>query len=67
MSGTPEELLPISEKVLAWVSKQRTRRRANVWTYITEDDLRRIELMALATREAAMFHALYGIPGDEHA
>jgi hypothetical protein len=30
-------------------------------SYPTEDELRRIELCALAAREAAMFHDLYGM------
>jgi hypothetical protein len=41
--------------VLAWVSVERKRR-----CRIHPDELRRIELTALAAREAAMFHALYG-------
>lgn len=45
---------------MAWVA---TRRRYNVAhdeLFIPDDDLRRIELTALAAREAAMFHELYG-------
>jgi hypothetical protein len=54
--GTAKELLPIAEQVLAWVIIERKRR-----CRIHPDELRRIELCALATREAAMFHALYGM------
>lgn len=53
--GTPRELLPISEEVLALVARQRIRRFAP-----SAEDLRRIELCALATREACYFHDLYG-------
>ena len=60
MAGTARAIFPIAEQVLAWVA---TRRRYNVAhdeLFIPDDDLRRIELTALAAREAAMFHELYG-------
>lgn len=57
--GTPRELLPISEKVLAWVAIQRSQGFG-----VPFGHLRRIELCALATREAAMFFDLYGVPDD---
>ena len=53
--GTPRELLPVTEEVLALVARQRQR-----LTLLSPDDLRRIELCALATREACYFHDLYG-------
>lgn len=70
--GTPDKLVPIAEQVLAWVAHERNRwRRTYAGTsYIPQDkldDLRRIELCALATREAAMFHALYGASPAEPA
>lgn len=64
--GTPRELLPITEEVLAWVSKQRRMFQAakladTVAGRSYEKHLRRIELCALATREAALFFDLYSI------
>jgi len=59
MNGTPRELRPIADQVLAWVATHRN----NEWPgrdAPSDDDLRRIELCALATREAAMFFDLYG-------
>jgi hypothetical protein len=60
--GTARELRPIAEEVLAWVAAER---QANVGKRhrmaVHPDDLRRIELCALATREAAMFFDLYGV------
>ena len=52
--GTPRELLPITEQVLCFVAAERLLRRLH------PDDIRRIELVALATREACMFFDLYG-------
>jgi hypothetical protein len=52
--GTPRELLPITEKVLAFVARVRKTGGVDL------EDLRRIELCALATREACYFHDLYG-------
>lgn len=52
--GTARALLPVTEHVLAWVA--RTREHGGV----DLNDLRAIELCALATREAAFFHDLYG-------
>jgi len=61
--GTPRAVGPIADQVLAWVADQR-----KLAPYQTEydgpvdpDDIRRIELCALAAREAAMFHELYGM------
>jgi hypothetical protein len=54
--GTARELGPIAEKVLAWVAIQRSQGFG-----VPADQLRRIELCALATREAAMFFELYGM------
>lgn len=56
-AGTPAALRPITEEVLAWVARQRV-----APTLATPDDVRRIELCAMATREAAMFFDLYGAP-----
>lgn len=58
-AGTPDALIPITEKVLAWVANERLPGPCRI-PRVAADDLRRIELCALATREAAMFHALYG-------
>ncbi len=64
--------MPIAEQVLAWVQRERQSRAVEAemleaWSsgfegYIREreDEIRRIELCALATREAAMFFSLYG-------
>ncbi len=52
--GTPRALIPVTERVLAWVANQR---RLGLQT---DDDLRAIELCALATREACFFHDMYG-------
>ena len=52
--GTPRALLPITEQVLAFVARYRARGGIDL------NDLRRIELCALATREACYFHDLYG-------
>jgi hypothetical protein len=57
--GTPRELLPITEQVLAFVARVRKSGGVDL------NDLRRIELCALATREACYFHDLYG--GDSAA
>ena len=65
--GTPEELRPIAEQVLAWVARHR------VDPYLLQgeetlepDDLRRIELCALAVREWSLFLTLYAPkPEDE--
>jgi hypothetical protein len=58
--GTPRELLPITEQVLAFVARYRASGGVDL------NDLRRIELCALATREACYFHDLYGA-GDASA
>ena len=53
----------MSEQVLAWVARQK--HLAGAASRQPDpallDDLRRIELCALATREACMFFDLYGI------
>ena len=66
--GTPRELGPVAERVLVWVAQERKKNeRAHSYAYKTpDDDIRAIELCALATREAAMFFDLYGI-GDPDA
>ena len=58
--GTPRELRPVTERVLAWVATVRQHGG------VDREDVRAIELCALATREAAMFFDLYGI-GDPDA
>jgi len=63
--GTPRALLPVTERVLAWVASER--RHTRVLGSPTPEDLRAIELCALATREACFFHDLYGgIPRTGH-
>lgn len=59
--GTARELRPVAEEVLAWVSRERNWK--SEWEVLppSDDDIRRIELCALATREAAMFFDLYGV------
>lgn len=76
--GTPRRIGPIADQVLAWVAVERLPGPCRI-PRVTSDDLRRIELCALAAREAAMFHDLYGmdrmcpsghldfIGGDPHA
>jgi hypothetical protein len=72
-SGTARAIGPIADQVLAWVAYERTRHRPAA----TKDELRRIELMAQAAKEASMFFDLYGmktpsghldfVGGDPHA
>ena len=74
MDGTPRALLPITERVMVWVSEQKA--RISTWEAAfarsqcdaTEaraalqgraDMIRSIELCALAARDVAMFHDLY--------
>ena len=79
--GTPRELLPIAEEVLAWVARERRHVSSmfdgdDIGYRAQMDHIRRIELCALATREAAMLFDLYGgrapsghidhIGGDPH-
>lgn len=72
--GTSRAIGPIADEVLAWVARERgmfQRLEDQFGRYFPEqstagikarlDDLRRIELCALAAREAAMFHDLYGL------
>jgi len=63
--GTPRAIGPIADQVLAWVASIRREPIVTMIdsgaSYPTEDELRRIELCALAAREAAMFHDLYGM------
>ncbi len=73
MNGTPRELLPIADQVLAWVARERAKNDAplpgdpfHTSVYVSDNELRRIELCALATREAAMFFDLYGIRPHGH-
>jgi hypothetical protein len=58
MDGTPRALLPISDEVLALVARHRD--GTAELRRLTPDELRRIELCALATREASRFFDLYG-------
>lgn len=62
MSGTPEALLPITEQVLSWVANKRAPRNDPAYhdPDCTPDDLRRIELCALAVRESVFLLDLYG-------
>jgi hypothetical protein len=53
--GTPRELKPIAEQVLAWVAKQKELPKL----FPSADELRRIELCAKAVLEMAMLHELY--------
>lgn len=63
MPGTPEALIPIADSVLAWVAGMRALAdSAKAPDPVAIDDIRRIELCALATREAAMLHSLYPPP-----
>jgi hypothetical protein len=59
--GTPAELKPLAEQVLGWV--QRQREHSEYLAFPDPDDLRRIELMALAVREWSMFLQLYSLRG----
>jgi len=61
--GTPRAIGPIAEQVLAWVANERAERNDPDYPF-DHPALRRIELCALAAREAAMFFELYGIPTD---
>jgi hypothetical protein len=54
--STPAELRVIADRVLLWVNRMRLDTADNV----SDDDLRRIELCAMTTREVSMFHDLYG-------
>jgi len=58
--GTPRAIGPIAEQVLAWVAMVRNQDHAQE----DLDHIRRIELCALAAREAAMFFDLYGLTPD---
>ena len=62
--STPAELVPISEQVLAWVAYQRQHAG---FINIGADNLRRIELCSLATREAAFLHSMYPGPDTDEA
>jgi len=55
-SGTPAALRPIAEQVLLWVKEAEP--------YWDAEELRRIELCALAVREWSMFLELYGLKMD---
>lgn len=63
LDGTPRALLPITEKVLVWVEEQRKHlpavERLSHAGQEVADDLRRIELCALAARDIALFATLY--------
>ena len=62
--GTLRARKPIAERVLAWVAVERDFQRRGVHSHVSAEDLRRIELCALSTIEAAMFFDLYGLPSD---
>jgi hypothetical protein len=55
-NGTPAALKLIAEEVLVWVKEA-----APYWS---DDELRRIELCALAVIEWSMFLELYGLKMD---
>lgn len=61
--GTARAIGLLADQVLAWVSYARER---GGYIKVRPDELRRIELMAQAAREAAMFHQLYGMEGYEY-
>ncbi len=63
--GTPREILPIADAVLLWVGLHKSGRAE--LRRPTPDEIRQIELCALAAREAAMFHDLYGLESDATA
>lgn len=78
--GTPRRIGPIADQVLAWVARERgmfQRLEDQFGRYFPAqstagikarlDEIRRIELCALAAREAAMFHDLYGLETDATA
>lgn len=56
-NGTARAIGPLADQVLAWVAYARER---GGYIKVRPDELRRIELMAQAAREAAMFYDLYG-------
>ncbi len=58
-TGTPRELKPIAEQVLAWVAFQRN--HGDLEMLFQEDALRRIELCALVTMNVASFADLYDL------
>lgn len=66
--GTARRIGPVADNVLAFVADKRAHRehpRPGVRQItVTDDDLRGIELCALAAREASMFHDLYGLEGN---
>lgn len=64
-SGTPRAIGPLADQVLAWVAAQRDERTRTLHSVDRVAEIRRIELCALAAREAAMFHDLYGLTGLE--
>jgi len=63
--GTPGELRPLAEQVLVWVQRERSWKSPEDVLMPSEDDIRRIELMALAVREWSMFLTLYGLNQKE--
>lgn len=62
-NGTARAIGPLADQVLVWVSQARER---GGYIKVRPDELRRIELMAQAAREASMFFGLYGMT-DEHS
>jgi hypothetical protein len=66
--GTPRATKEIAEKVLAWVRERRDFNQAlteHDEAWIDPDDLRRIELCALATQNLALFNELYPYTDQE--
>jgi hypothetical protein len=61
LDGTPRALKPVAEATLAWVAQQRENRTIRKYTpsVPTDDELRRIELCALAALDVAAFEILY--------
>ncbi len=56
-NGTARAIGPLADQVLSWVAYARER---GGYIKVRPDELRRIELMAQAAREASMFFDLYG-------
>jgi len=59
--GTAKAIGPLADQVLVWVSHARER---GGYIKVRPDELRRIELMAQAAREASMFFDLYGMKNE---
>jgi hypothetical protein len=59
--GTARALAPMAQDVLLWVNRQRSRKAGSQWTHASDDDLRRIELLASATIERGLLEDMYGV------